>query len=424
ITSVLKNVPSCNPGSNGTLKMNVSGGNTPYTYSSDGGVFQASDTLQNLSNLTYTVVVKDAKGCTATSVVNMVNPNALAIASTTVQQASCAGGSTGSVTVVSSGGSGPINFAISPLSLTNTTGVFVNLPINNYIVTVSDALGCTKTTAANIIPPSQITWDTTYAVNVICNGQGNGQVHAHASGGNGTLNYVLMPGNVTNTTGDFGPLTQATYTVTASDAIGCSLSTTLIITNPPALLWNAPTSTNVICNGSATGTITANTTGGTGIISYTATPGAISNTNGLFTNLVAATYTVLVADANGCTVSSTFPITQAPVFSFTSVTNTIPTCVPGNNASITVLVTGGLTPYQFNLNGGANQSSTVFNGVGVSTYTVQATDGAGCSITSALTVTNPASPNITSVNAVTVLCYGNNTGSIQTIASGGTGALT
>lgn len=424
IANVNKNVPSCNPGSNGTLKVVATGGNTPYSFSSDGSIFQVSDTLQNLSNQTYTIVVKDSKGCTATSVVNMVNSNALSIVSTTVQQASCAGGSTGSVTVVSTGGSGAINFSINPLSLTNTTGVFLNLPINNYIVTVSDAVGCTKTTAANIIPPSQITWDTTYAVNVLCNGQGNGEIHAHAGGGNGTLNYVLMPGNITNTSGDFGPLSQATYTVTASDAIGCSLSTTLTISNPPTLLWNAPTSSNIICNGTPTGTITANTTGGTGTITYTANPGAITNTNGLFTNLVAATYTVQALDANGCSISSIFPITQAPIFNFVSVSNTIPTCVPGNNASITVLVTGGLTPYQYNLNGGANQSATTFNGIGVSTYTIQATDGTGCSITSVLTVSNPASPNISSVNTVNVLCFGNNTGTIQTLASGGTGALT
>lgn len=423
ISNVSKIYPSCANLSNGSLTINAAGGTTPYSYSVNGSPFQALANFTSLSNLVYSVVVKDANGCSVSSTVSLINPNNLSFASVVVNQASCSGGGTGSITVNTTGGTGTINYVVNPLGISNTNGLFTNMPVNNYTITVTDGGGCTITSIASIVQPSQIVWDTTYFSSITCNGLNDGQIHAHALGGNGALTYLLTPGAVSNSTGDYLLLSANTYTVKATDANGCTLTSSFVIVNPAPLIWNSPTKTNVICNGTATGTITAISLGGTSTVTYTLNPGAVVNTTGLFTSLMSNTYTVTASDVNGCSISTSLTITQAPPFNFTSVSNTIPTCIPGNNATITANVSGGLTPYLFSLNGGAPQSSNVFNGIGVSTYTIQVTDGATCSITSIINVSNPVSPSITAINQVNILCFGNNTGSIQTTASGGTGSL-
>jgi hypothetical protein len=58
---------SCNSGSNGTITVTASGGTAPYTYSSNGTTFQASNSFTGLTAGTYTLTVKDANNCTQTT---------------------------------------------------------------------------------------------------------------------------------------------------------------------------------------------------------------------------------------------------------------------------------------------------------------------------------------------------------------------
>ena len=424
IGSINPVIPSCSPGSDGKLIINAIGGVSPFSYQLNAGFSQTNNTFSGLNNGNYIVTIKDANNCTKTTLYNLANPNLPSVASANVNQVTCAGNNNGSITMIVAGGTAPINYTINPGGLTNSTGIFDSLPVNNYIVSIVDANNCTAATVATIQQTSVLTWSTPAITQVSCNGLANGKIVQSATGGNGVITYVRTPGNISNATGIFIGLSPNIYTITATDANGCSKTTTILITQPLPFNWNTFTKTNAPCFNTPTGIINATSTGGTSPVTFLVNPGNISNTTGLFNTLLANTYTVIATDGNGCSISSTTIITQpSTAFNFIQLQNTIPTCNPGNNATITTTVAGGVPNYLYSINGGLNQTSNVFAGIGVSTYTIKVTDAAGCSITSSLVVANPSSPVISNAVINNVLCYGNNTGNIVTTASGGTGSL-
>lgn len=422
ITNVTSTMPSCVPGADGSVTVTALGGATPLSYSLNNGPLQGSSLFQNLSISVYTIKVTDANGCTATSIYNLFNPNAPSFSSLTSNQIACAGVASGTVTAVVSGGIGTINYTINPLGLSNATGVFLNLPVNIYTVTASDANGCAVTSTIAINQPSQLVWNSFVPSNVLCNGLANGQLTCNVSGGVSIYTYVLTPGAISNSTGVFSNLNINNYTVTATDANGCSITSSFNITQPPLLAWNTVSTTNA-CNNNL-GSINVSLLGGSPTYNYTLNPGAIINSNGAFTLLSAANYTITGTDANGCTLSSIVQILQSPLITMTSLTNTIPSCNPGNNAVITALASGGTSPLAFSLNGGAAQSSGIFSGIGVSLYTIQVSDANGCTISSTINVSNPSSPSISSVNATSIPCFGQANATLTAIASGGNGGIT
>ena len=278
----------------------------------------------------------------------------------------------------------------------------------------SENSSCTSPSVETTI----LSWTTTATTDVNCNGGNDGTLTATATGGTGIINYNLQPTNQTNNTGLFTNLTAGTYTVTATDANGCTLTTTLVINQSPALTWTQNTATNITCNGGNDGSITTTATGGTGIINYNLQPTNQTNNTGLFTNLAANTYTILATDANGCTISTTLTITEPTLLSITNITTTNPTCVPGNDGSMTITASGGTLAYTYNI-GGANQANNVFANLGAGNYTITVTDANGCTATSTQTIAPPNSPTITAVVTTDVDCNGGNNGSITVTATGG-----
>lgn len=412
--------PSCTPGFDGSISIMASGGVSPLTYGLNAGAYQASNNFSNLPLGTYVVKVKDANNCTLTGTVVLTNPSAPTFASLTSNQAYCSGFSTGTITAVATGGVSPITYSISPTAQSNTTGIFPNRPINTYTVTLTDANNCVFSSTISIITPSQMGWTNASVVANTCYQSNNGSINVSAAGGIGTLQYTLMPSGLNNTTGNFSGLSASIYTVTVTDANTCTLTSTLTITQPPVLSWSTLQSQQA-CNNQL-GSITAIMSGGTPLYTYTLQPGNVTNLTGQFTGLNPATYTVTAIDALGCSKTYSFTILQSPLISITGSNQTIPTCVPGNDALISMSAVGGSGPLLYSLSGGPTQLTGNFSNIGVGVYTVSVSDAIGCSKTSVYTITNPASPIINSVNTPPILCFGNSV-TITVNASGGTGPL-
>src|SRR5437773_10395374 len=104
----------CLGGSTGSVTVGGSGGTPSYTYSIDGTNFGVSGTFNNLAAGPYTVTVKDAHGCTTTQAVAITQTASVVSSSISSQtNVACFGGSTGSVTVAGSGGTGPCTYSIN-----------------------------------------------------------------------------------------------------------------------------------------------------------------------------------------------------------------------------------------------------------------------------------------------------------------------
>jgi len=244
LTTTKVNV-SCNGGSNGSIDLTVTGGTGAYTYSWTGGV-----TTQDCTGLvagTYTVTITDANSCTKAVGNIVIQPSEITLSETHVNVL-CNGASTGSIDLTASGGTGILTYDWSHIPGNNNPQDPTNLAAGTYTVTVTDANGCTKSLSATITQVPAIVLPTT-VTNVSCFGGANGAIDLTVSGGVSPYTYSWS-NNATSQ--DISGLTAGTYTVTVTDANGCTKTTSATVTQPLVLPISTSV-THVIRNGDATG---------------------------------------------------------------------------------------------------------------------------------------------------------------------------
>jgi len=217
---------------------------------------------------------------------------------TNVNHVSCTGGTDGSVALTVSGISTPYDYLWSDGQTTSTA---IDLAPGTYTVTVTGAYGCSATASATVGEPAVLTVSAS-ATNVSCPGNANGTATASAAGGTPPYGYLWNNGQTTATAIN---LSVGTYTVTVTDANGCTASTSATIGQPPVLTASA-TATDVYCPGGSNGTATTTASGGTPPYKYLWSNG---QTTATATNLSAGTYTVTVTDTRPVSFTYTGPIT-------------------------------------------------------------------------------------------------------------------
>ncbi len=412
ITATVSNTNvRCNGALTGTATVTPSGGATPYTYT-----WNNSSTNQILTGAgagTYTCNVKDAGGCITTQTVTITQPTA--ITSTTSFTGTPCGATTGSASVAPSGGTPAYTYAWNTTpAQTNSTAS--NLGGGSYNVTITDANSCTAT-ATVIVPTTNGPHDSIVSSqNVSCFDGNNGNAVAGAAGGTAPYTYSWTGGQ----TGTMASsLTAGTYTVTATDNTGCPSTTTVTITQPPALRDSITNSVNVLCFGGNNGSAAVGVKGGIPTYTYVwnTTPAQTTTTA---TSLTAGTYTVDVTDANGCKDSTTVVIIQPAKIVLT------PTVFPAScwykcDGQAIVVPKGGSNPYTYTWSNGSTGPS-VNNLCEGKTYSVTVTDAHGCKQDTSVTVLNPPPIVLTTTSSPSMCSKAD--GSASVTASGGTPGYT
>jgi gliding motility-associated-like protein len=426
-TSVVANGVLCSGQNNGALTVAAAGGVGVISYTvQPGGQSNTTGIFNSLSgNQTYTVTASDVNGCTTVTTVFVVLPSAMSIDSVNQINVDCFGAGNGMVLMTVSGGTGLINYALNPGAIINQTGVFSNLNGNVYVITATDANGCSLSTTFNVTEPTALQFSTAASTNIICFGQVNGSVSVTASGGVSSYTYSMNPGNLSNQNGSFTGLLANVYTTTVTDANNCTLSTTLVVIEPPLVKFDSVQKQNVKCFGQSNGSIQAFAGGGVGPLNYSITPQPSTNTTGLFNGLPTGSYTITISDSKGCTAMTTVNIFQPQPLVETLVSTSNVTCYGGNDGSIVVSASGGTQPYLFNLQP-VNVSSSLGNypAVSAGVYTMYVSDFNGCQDSiPGIVITQPTPIVFTSVTHEDITCYYDTTGSISVQAQGGTGAL-
>ncbi|MBK8846376.1 MAG: T9SS type A sorting domain-containing protein [Bacteroidetes bacterium] len=394
---------SCNGGTNGSASVTSNGGTTPYSYVWSNGKTTAAN--NNLAAGTYTVTVTDANGCTKTCSYTVTQPSALT-ATCSGTNVSCNGGTNGSASVTSNGGTTPYSYVWSN---GKTTAANNNLAAGTYTVTVTDANGCTKTCSYTVTQPSALT-ATCSGTNVSCNGGTNGSASVTSNGGTTPFSYVWSNGKTTAANNN---LAAGTYTVTVTDANGCTKTCSYTVTQPSALTATC-SGTSVDCYNKGNGTASVNATGGTLPYTYLWSNGAtVANLIGL----IPGTYTVTVTDANGCTKTCSYLVTQ-PAQLVAVCTKSMVNCFGGSNATATIIVTGGTAPFTYLWNNGATTSS--LTGLAAGTYSVTVTDSKNCSTACTFIIDQP-NQLIATCSKTDISCNGGLNGSVIVTAVGGTG---
>ena len=221
-------------------------------------------------------------------------------------------------------------------------------------------------------------------------------------------------------------LCEGSYSITVTDAMGCTGSTTVNVLSPPAIVINEATHTDTIaCFGDSSGFISVKASGGTGTLDYTLLPDIPSETadSGYFSGLTAGTYTIRVEDARGCYHDTTLTIYQHSQLVLVSavVTDSV-FCSGDNNGRIEAVASGGTLPYTFILEPiGISNSTGIFINLGPGTYTVRLTDANDCDTVDSnpLILGVPVPLLIDTVVVDPILCKGG-TGTLTVVATGGT----
>ena len=325
--------------------------------------------------------------------------------------AACAGGNGSAIATVSNGGVPPFVFSWSSGS---GTGPNANLPAGNYTVTVTDSSGCTATAGFTINQGQSLTL-TVSTVDALCNGA-NGQATVAALGGIAPYNYAW---NFNSLSGSTVSLPAGNYVVTGTDANSCSQTASCTINQPPPISVQE-TQTNIQCFGGSNGSISLTAGGGTGP-NYTFgwTPNVSNNNNANL--LTAGSYTIVVTDANNCTISVDYIVTEGEPLAITSQVEDV-LCFDQNNGAISVSASGGVPAYQYvavGSNGQLSSSNGQFTNLAAGAYIIIITDQNLCTDTITAEVLNPA-PLQDSLVPHNISCFNANDGTIAVITSGGT----
>jgi hypothetical protein len=347
----------------GDATVTASSGNAPYTYLwSPSG--QTSQTATGLLAGIYTVTVTDANGCTQTATAIVNNNNAQVVILQSQADVTCFGGNNGTATMSVTGGNAPYTFSWTPAGGSTATGT--GLSAGTYTCIVTDANGCIAAQSVTIAAPPPISLNMSNPL-TICSGQ-NANVSTTASGGTPGYTYLWSNGATTASFTD-NPASNTTYSVTVTDANGCTSAGTVTITVNPVPNPSITGST-LLCVGSGPVTLT-----GSGGNSYSWSPGG-ATTSAISVNPVSTTTYTLIASNGTCTASATHIVTVStpPSDNVISTPSSCQTCPDGSVAVFGI----GNGPLAYNWSpGGA--TTQIVNGLLPGTYTVCITDANGCS---------------------------------------------
>ena len=212
-------------------------------------------------------------------------------------------------------------------------------------------------------------------------GESNGAIDLSITETVSPYEYLWSNGD---TTQDIGLIPSGAYTVTVTDANGCSRDTTFLLNSNTSLSASAEI-TNNLCHGGNTGAIDMTVEGGTTPYSYNWQTGASTED---IANLTADDYFVTITDAEGCDAVESFTVGENPLITVSSQTIKDEVCGT-SNGSIDIEVDGGSGSYGYVWSNGAKtQDITDIEG---GTYIVTITDGFNCEVTSQFDVHNDVS---------------------------------
>ena len=383
---------------NGSIDLSVNAGMAPYIFNWSNAAI--TEDIFLLTAATYDVTVTDAGGCSAVASVVINNHPSPQLSETHIDE-TCSNAN-GSVNLSVSGGAAPISY------LWNNNGItqdLASVSSGNYIVTVTDINNCSVTLSVQILNTSGPVINQIHS-DENCN-QANGSIDLTIS--NGMQPYNFNWSNVAITE-DLSNLSAGNYSVTVTDANGCSASQNILLNNITGPQLNeSHFSTSCGLNN---GSIDLTVIGGAAPLSYIWSNNAFTQD---LQNLAANTFSVTTTDAGGCTAALSGIIingSSAPQLS-DSLTST--TC--GNaNGGIDITASGGLSPYTYlwSNNSVSEDLTNILSG----NYSVTVTDNVTCTTALNILVNNIAGPQL-AINPTATSC-GNNDGVIDLTVNGGT----
>ncbi|MFL5743699.1 MAG: SprB repeat-containing protein [Niastella sp.] len=299
---------ACYNGNNGIISIAATGGSgTGYQYALNSGAYQSAPEFKQLTAGIYSVTVQDLRGCIISKDIPLSQPQQpLLGAINNKKEVFCPGTPTGSFDIDIQYGRAPYQYSIDNGVTFQPSKAFTGLYTGTYNVVVKDKYDCRWTTAVTIVSTIPVVKYVNTIKNVSCFSGNDGSVLASPSGGQAPYQFNWLGKN--NATSQLGTLAAGQYVLQVTDGAGCVSKDTVQIKQPAAPI-TAVTTTQPVCVGS-NGSITMNASGGTPPYRYSSNNGATFQNDPVLANLPAATYSVVVKDANNC--QAVYPVVINP----------------------------------------------------------------------------------------------------------------
>ena len=228
----------------------------------------------------------------------------------------CQNTADGQIICLTSGGTSPYQYSIDCGATFQTSEIFSGLAVNTYCVVVTDDNNCQTTENVNIAVGTGIS-GTAQVTNISCNGLSDGSIEVLTTSGTAPFQYSIDGGITTQSTNTFSGLAAGPFTISITDANGCSGELNGTISNPLVLSGASSVTDEVAGND---GAINLTVSGGTPTYTYYWTgPGGFSSSSQNINGLVGGLYSVTITDLNGCTTT----LTDILVNSFVGLEETI-----------------------------------------------------------------------------------------------------
>lgn len=408
----------CYGGNDGTATVLPSGGTPPYTCRWDD--HQAQTTLQasGLNAGTYRVRITDARGCSETLTVDVVQPAGSLVADVHAVAVNCFGGNDGRATAIPSGGTPPYTFVWNDAAV-QTTAAASGLKAGVYRFAVTDANGCRASAEVQVTEPEAGLLAMVTGNGPACFLGNDGSATVSATGGTGMYRFVWND-PVRQTSAMAVNLKAGNYSVTVTDVRSCSTAATITLSQPATALAPHAGGTPVKCFGGNDGIAAVHPSGGAGSYTYL-WDDPKSHTSNSVSGLSAGSYTVLITDLNRCTAMATVIVTEPPTLLKAAISGSPPKCAGEDTGSATVTAEGGITPYSYVWNDSKDLNAPTLSGLQAGTCQVVVTDAAGCSVTLSMNLSQPDSVKIQETVGEVDYKLQNN-GTINLTVTGGTGS--
>lgn len=399
--TISSQLETCDGSNNASLTISATGATS---YSIDNGEnWQANGNFTNISGGYKHLLAKNSEGkIIADSVVFVEYGTALYNQSLTYVQPECYG-EIGNL-ALSGIGTSSFVWENSNTTLTERT----NLNAGNYAVTITNST-CQRSFATTIATKEQITVSETID-NLVCNGDNSGRISLAVSGGTSPYSYTW---NNDAESATIENLAAGDYSCTVSDRNFCTATNSYTVSQPEILSAQA-NPIDITCHGANNGAISLTVNGGTPQYTYHWND---NNAEAHRTNLPVGSYSVTITDNHNCSTTATASISQPTALNVNGNATNI-SCYGRNDGAISISVSGGTEPYDYQWNGQTAEANPTNLSAG--NYSLVVTDANTCTATFSATITEPdelvAIPNITPIT-----CAGANDAILSASATGGTG---
>ncbi len=411
---------NCFGGKDGRAFVSVTGGISPYTYKWNDPLGQAGSLAVGLKAGGYSVIIKDAKGCTTNANGTVHQPGKMVLSILKVDSVRCFGESNGKIAMKIVGGNGVNSYFWSDLKKQRTLDAD-SLSIGLYRLKALDQYNCSDSISTSVFGPTLLKINFQSMDSAKCFGDNSGKLKVFSSGGNGG-DFIVWNDPLKQKQFQATSLKAGSYKAIVIDKKGCKDSIFLSVLEPSKILVSLIAHDSANCYLSKDGSLEVSSVGGTGWRKYQWNDN-LNQTTTRASNLSAGVYRLRVYDQYGCADTQYYNVLQpAPLDLIVDGLDSV-TCFNGVDGKLTIRGIGGSGAYQYFWMDSVNRKSRFAYGLSSKKYKSYVIDFHGCKDSLEFVMPQPMQLKASVRFTDSVNCFGGSDGRVFTMTSGGNGGF-